>query len=277
MNKEFRSLIEDIKERYNINQGEIAERLGVTRQYISTVIGGGAPFNDTLREKIRDTFPDASQIAPQDGYLPVVESAVKLYLKSNGMTMQDMADRLGCTQQAVSFSLKKGMGAATANRWADAFGFNSRFLLTGEGDLLGCENTSESQGCYVPLLPIFAQAGHLTGWSEGIKEYECERVISPVKDIDMAVHIYGESMYPDIPNGSVCYVKRIDPSLFVEWGKAYILDTMNGPLLKYLSPGSDEEHIKCISANHDPMYAPFEVAMQDVIGIYKVVLCMSMK
>ena len=61
----------------------------------------------------------------------------------------------------------------------------------------------------VPLLPIFAQAGSLTGWSEGIEEAKCERVISPVKDIDMAVHIYGESMYPDIPNGSVVYVRRV--------------------------------------------------------------------
>ena len=127
----------------------------------------------------------------------------------------------------------------------------------------------------VPLLPIFAQAGSLTGWSEGIEEVKCERVISPVQDVDMAVHIYGESMYPDIPNGSVCYVKRV--KAVIEWGRAFILDTVDGPLLKYLTPGSDEAHVRCVSANHDPRYAPFEVAKEDILGIYRVVMCMSMK
>ena len=127
----------------------------------------------------------------------------------------------------------------------------------------------------VPLLPIFAQAGHLTGWSEGVMEAECEKVISPVKNIDMAVHIYGESMYPDIPNGSVVYVRRVSGRI-VDWGCAYILDTVDGPVLKYLTPGTDEEHIRCQSANHDPKFAPFEVMKEDIIGMYKVVMCMKM-
>ena len=212
-------------------------------------------------------------------YIPAVESAIKLYLKSNGLTMQDMADRLGVSQQAVSGAIRRGIGVNTAKRWAEAFGFSVEFLTTGSGQLMDGDPTTilQQEPHSVPLLPIFAQAGSLTGWSEGVKEAECERVISPVKDVDMAVHIYGESMYPDIQNGSVVYVRRINPRAFIEWGRAYILDTVNGPLLKYLTPGSDEEHIKCVSANHDPMYAPFEVAKEDVLGIYRVVMCMSMK
>ena len=62
----------------------------------------------------------------------------------------------------------------------------------------------------------------------------------------------------------------------LQWGQAFILDTKEGPLLKYLAPGTDEEHIKCISANHDPKYAPFEVSKDDILGIYRVVMCMKM-
>ena len=104
-------------------------------------------------------------------------------------------------------------------------------VAAGEGDAL----------LRVPLLPIFAQAGHLTGWSEGVMEAECERVTN-----------------------------------ILQWGQAFILDTKEGPLLKYLAPGTDEEHIKCISANHDPKYAPFEVSKDDILGIYRVVMCMKM-
>ena len=201
MNLEFKELIADIKHKYKLNQEQIAEKLGVSRPYISEIINGRAPFNDKLRENIAAVFP------------------------LDNMSYQAVANE---------------------------------------------PNT-------VPLLPIFAQAGSLTGWSEGIEEVKCERVISPVQDVDMAVHIYGESMYPDIQNGSVVYVRRINPRAFIEWGRAYILDTVNGPLLKYLTPGSDEDHIRCVSANHDPMYAPFEVAKEDVLGVYRVVMCMSMK
>ena len=198
MNTEFKSLIGDIKYKYALTQAQIAERLGITRPYISEIINGRAPFSDALRERIEDTFPLDKMLEE----------------KSNE------------------------------------------------------PNT-------VPMLPIFAQAGSLTGWSEGIEEAKCERVISPVKDIDMAVHIYGESMYPDIPNGSVVYVRRVSGRI-IDWGRAYILDTVDGPVLKYLTPGVDEDHIRCQSANHDPKFAPFEVQKEDILGMYKVVMCMRM-
>lgn len=207
---------------------------------------------------------------------------IKDYLVEKGLTMTEVAARLGCSQQAVSNQLSgRKIGENVARKWAEEFGFNVVYLMTGEGSLIG-SGVSKLEVVAgtphtVPLLPIFAQAGSLTGWSEGVEEAKCERVISPVQDVDMAVHIYGESMYPDIQNGSVVYVRRINPRAFIEWGRAYILDTVNGPLLKYLTPGSDEEHIRCVSANHDPMYAPFEVAKEDVLGIYRVVMCMSMK
>ena len=56
----------------------------------------------------------------------------------------------------------------------------------------------------------------------------------------------------------------------------YILDTVDGPVVKYLMPGSDDEHVRCISANKDPMFAEYEVQKSDILGIYRVVMCMKM-
>ena len=156
---------------------------------------------------------------------------------------------------------------------------NAQWIMTGAGEMtqdVGIRPVEEFiEPNTVPMLPIFAQAGHLTEWSEGIEEAKCERVISPVKDIDMAIHIYGESMSPDIPNGAVCYVRRVTGKV-IDYGRAYILDTVDGPVLKYLTPGADEDHIRCQSANHDPKFAPFEVLKEDILGMYKVVMCMKM-
>ena len=199
MNQEFKGIIADIKHRYSLTQAQIAERLGVSRPYISEVINGRAPFNDTLKAKIEEVFPDYK------------------------MSYEE----------------------------------------------------PEPEPNTVPLLPIFAQAGHLTEWSEGVDESKCERVISPVKGIDMAIHIYGESMSPDIPNGSVCYVRRVTGKV-IDYGRAYILDTVDGPVVKYLRPGSDDNHILCQSANSDPKFAPYEVEKSDILGMYRVVMCMKM-
>jgi len=204
---------------------------------------------------------------------------LRVFRKKNGLTQEDVAAYLGTTKGFIS-QIENGKVALPEGKLYklldNDMGWKIDDLVKESrgGEQYERDNEDVSR---VPLLPIFAQAGNLTGWSEGVKEIDCEQVISPVKDVDMAVHIYGESMYPDIPNGSVVYVKRINPRAFVEWGRAFILDTVNGPLLKYLTPGSDEEHLKCISANHDPKYAPFEVSKEDVLGIYRVVMCMAMK
>ena len=156
---------------------------------------------------------------------------------------------------------------------------NAQWIMTGAGEMtqdVGLRPVEEFiEPNTVPMLPIFAQAGHLTEWSEGIEEAKCERVISPVKDIDMAIHIYGESMSPDIPNGAVCYVRRVTGKV-IDYGRAYILDTVDGPVVKYLMPGSDDEHIRCQSANLDPKFAPYEIKKADILGMYRVIMCMKM-
>ena len=215
---------------------------------------------------------------------------LRLFRKANGITQLALAEYIGVTKQFIS-QVESGKVALPTDRLKkildnDEWSLEEYHRLkenlealkasVKEGKEIAVAGEYGDVPYKVPLLPIFAQAGHLTGWSESVTEAECERVISPVSDVDMAVHIYGESMYPDIPNGSVVYVQRINPQSFVPWGQAFILDTKNGPLLKYLAPGTDNEHVKCISANHDPKFAPFEVPVDDILGIYKVVMCMKM-
>ena len=202
---------------------------------------------------------------------------LKEKLKAAGVNLSELSKLMGykTDQNLHSVLGAKEMNSSVIERMAEVLGKPIGWFYGEEELVAEPERETKTEPNTVPLLPIFAQAGHLTGWSEGIAEVECERVISPVGNIDMAVHIYGESMYPDIPNGSVVYVKKVKAIL--EWGRAYILDTVDGPLLKYLTPGADDDHVRCLSANHDPMYAPFEVSKDNILGIYKVIMCMSMK
>ena len=161
---------------------------------------------------------------------------------------------------------------------------NKVWLLTGEGEMLNSDQPrSESlevkteMATTVPLIPISAQGGSLNEFVVSIKGSECERIISPIRGADFAIQVSGDSMAPEYPNGSRVFIKKINERAFIEWGKVYVLDTCNGTVIKTLVPSEKPECVKCISINPDPIYAPFEVNLQDVYGLYKVLLCMSVK
>ena len=200
---------------------------------------------------------------------------VKRILAAHGITQRELAASLGTSPQNIGSQLSKDdVKTGLLEDISRVTGIPLQdFLIGPKGAVKFTKKDAEPNT--VPLLPIFAQAGSLVGWSEGIEEVKCERVISPVKDVDMAVHIYGESMYPDIPNGAVCYVRRVTGRV-IDFGRAYILDTVDGPVIKYLRPGSDDDHILCESANKEPRFAPFEVLKSDILGMYRVVMCMKM-
>ncbi len=138
------------------------------------------------------------------------------------------------------------------------------------------KNTSALDN-YVLLLPLSAQGGSLGEFSQSVRAEDCERIKSPVDGADFAISVSGDSMAPEYPNGSRVLVKKIDDRAFIEWGRTYVLDTCNGSVIKVLTPSKREDCVTCNSLNEDPRYAPFDVNLRDVFGIYRVLLCMALK
>lgn len=129
----------------------------------------------------------------------------------------------------------------------------------------------------VRLIPISVQGSPLNDFDSQVRPHDCELMISPIKGVDFAIQVSGDSMAPEYPEGSRVFVKRIKDRAFIEWGRVFVLNTCNGTVLKVLVPSDKENCVRCISLNPDPRYAPFDVNMNDVYGIYRVLLCMSMK
>lgn len=163
---------------------------------------------------------------------------------------------------------------------------NRSWLLTGEGEMLKSKDDPFDKGGsggeeieieHVRLLPLFAHGGSLSDFTVSVKDSDCEKVVSPVKGADFAIQVTGDSMAPEYPSGSVILIKKINESAFIEWGKAYVLDTENGSVVKKVVPSDKEGCIRCVSINPDPSFAPFDVPLRSVFGIYRVLMCMSMK
>lgn len=161
--------------------------------------------------------------------------------------------------------LKAGVGSMLINGEEDT-------LYTGD-ELRDMEATAK----LVPLIPLSAQGGKLNDFVMSVKDGDCEKIISPINGADCAIPVSGDSMAPEYPNGSTIFIKRINEKAFIDWGRTYVLDTCNGTVVKILVPAQRDGYIKCCSINTDPKYAPFEVSLSDVYGVYRVLLCLAVK
>lgn len=212
-----------------------------------------------------------------------IGEALRKYFDNQGIAQIEIADKLGVSKAYVNalFTGSSKFGKKSAEKWSEVFGFSKSFLLTGEGSMFVdapvIEETHANELTLVPLLPISAKGGSLNDFVSSVNLQDCEKIISPIKGADIAITISGDSMADEYPSGSIVLAKRINERAFIDWGKVYVLDTCNGAVVKTLTPSQKEDCVRCVSINPNPIYAPFEVALNDIYGVYRVLLCMSMK
>lgn len=202
------------------------------------------------------------------------------FLNYLGLGQNAFEKKVGISNGYISH-LKKSFGAEIISKISSIYPeLDTHWLLTGEGKMLKSPNvgdTSAQSSGEVLLLPISAQGGSLNDFVVSVKGSDCERIISPIRDVDFAMSVAGDSMSPEYPSGSQILIKKINEKAFIDWGRVYVLDTCNGTVIKKLMPptANEKECVRCVSIN--PEYPSFEVNLSDVYGVYKVLLCMSIK
>lgn len=127
--------------------------------------------------------------------------AVKAWLSDNGYTMIGIAEMFGTSQQAISNALNgsRFLGRNLATKWAEAFGFNKVYLMTGEGSLFDTDTIPSVpaddgqvlRGKVVPFFDAEAAAGNqygmdMTAKSSAIALIEIGNVLN---DSEMAVRM----------------------------------------------------------------------------------------
>ena len=180
--------------------------------------------------------------------------------------------------------MSDGITTRTINKISKVYPeLNIVWLQTGEGQMLleSCpakQSIPQIPDAYmVPLLPLYAQGGSLNDFAPSVRMTDCEKVISPIAGADFAITITGDSMAPEYPSGSRILIKRVDEKAFIEWGRVYVLDTMNGTVVKEVRKGDSDDEVMCYSLNPDPKFQPFAVKLSNIFGFYKVMLCLSLK
>ena len=212
-----------------------------------------------------------------------IKERLTAYLRYKGINKSEFGRIIGVSNAYIS-SIRKSIQPDKAEKIALSFpDLNIAWLMTGEGEMIK-SNTGQDfddkpqedvHGTVVPLLPILAHGGKLTDFECSISRYECEKVVSPIDGVDLAITISGDSMAPEYPSGSSVLIKKVNEKAFIEWGKVYVLDTCNGTIIKQLMPHDNPSYVKCVSLNS--AYPPFDLSLSYVHAIYRVLLCMAMK
>lgn len=216
-----------------------------------------------------------------------VKERLREFVKYKKISMRSFEESIGVSYgyvNSIRVSIQPDKITSIAIRYPE---LNAEWLLTGEGEMLKNNSSkldpviqmSENSIEYneVPLLPISAQGGSLNDFTRSINSIDCEKIISPIKGATFAITVTGDSMAPEYPSGSQVLIKKINDKAFIEWGRVYVLDTCNGVIIKRIIPTNKEGCIQCISDNNPMVFAPFEVDLNNVFGIYRVMLCMSVK
>jgi phage repressor protein C with HTH and peptisase S24 domain len=81
---------------------------------------------------------------------------------------------------------------------------------------------------------------------------------------EFVIRVSGSSMYPKYSNGDLLACKKIPAITFFQWGKVYVLDTVQGALVKRLFEDKENsDNIICQSDNKEN-YPAFSLPKNEI-------------
>lgn len=205
----------------------------------------------------------------------LVKERLLEYLKAKRISQVEFTRNLGVSPTYVG-AMRKGIPAAKLKKIGELYpDLNRDWLLYGEGEMLTTlpqpqERLREEYETL--LLPVEAFAGGLQMWSNGVRECDCRRIVSPVSGADFAIPVSGDSMEPRFHDGSTLLIKRINEKAFIPWGHPMVIDTENGVLVKKVYPAEEkaEEAEYIVAKSINPNYPPIRIPTASIYGLYRV-------
>lgn len=213
---------------------------------------------------------------------------LQYFMEKKGINDNQMTVNAGLSVGLIGKAKMSGKGMSSMNIEKILLAYpelSADWLLTGAGSMLKQDSNfiqtelepeeakgetaiPMPEGCHegIPLIPLSAMAGAFTGETSVI-EYECERYVIPAfKGADFLIPVKGDSMQPTYYSGDLVACQRVPLNdLFFQWNKTYVLDTAQGPIIKRIRRGSDDEHVLIVSDNTE--YEPFELSKSQFHGV----------
>ena len=160
---------------------------------------------------------------------------------------------------------------------------NLNWLITGEGQmfhhtsLLSSAQLSDGQlsvfdGKEVDFIPLYdnidTDDSHTKFWEREENVLDVIPKKFGMRDCDLAIHIYGNSMCPLHMPGDIILLKEVKDHTLVNYGRVYIVITEEHRFMKYALPAEDKTYLLLRSENKH--YGDIEVKKIQIIKLYQV-------
>lgn len=203
-----------------------------------------------------------------------VITAIKWLLENtDGLTKTALADTFGIKPAKFSEILNERMLAGTdvMSVLCSKYHISSKWLLTGDCSMLASDSADASNNAVgIPLLPVDAVAGVLSGNDTQIMARDCEYFDVPTfSGAEFLIRVSGDSMQPKYYSGDIVACRRLPIDTFFQWNRVYVIGSEQGVILKRVRQGSDAQHIILVSENTE--YPPFELSLSRVHSIALVI------
>ncbi len=203
----------------------------------------------------------------------LIKKNILQYIDYKGISKYKFYQETGITRGVLDQN--NGMSEENTSRFIVQYpNVSIEWLLTGQGSMLREDRQSTTitatpatgdEG--IPLIPVKAMAGYANGDVQ-VLDYEItQRYHIPDfenKGVKFMIRASGSSMYPKYSNGDLLACRPVTDLSFFQWGKVYVLDTEQGPLVKRLFPcPDDDEYLECHSDNK-ANYPPFSIRKESI-------------
>lgn len=209
------------------------------------------------------------------------------YLRNNGKvhTQQNVADIMGVKKENVSRAFngnERYLTLGFITRFNNAFGniFNIDWIIKEQGDMLISGNkVTVPQISYTKGVPYY-NVDFIGGFDIVLND----QTINPEYLIDFQKYneatcwcnVSGHSMEPEINNGDIIALKKIEDFSFLPLGEVYAIVTTNGlRTIKRLGPSQNPECYTLVPTNKSPEYGTQELRKDMIQHIFQVLGCMK--
>lgn len=206
------------------------------------------------------------------------------YISYKGITVQMFENKVNISNGAVS-KMGNNTRRSTLDKISKSFpDLNINWLITGVGQM--CNDLLEGTGSneiphinYAKGVPYYN-----VDFIGGFDIVMNDQTTMPEYLIDFRKYneatcwcnVTGHSMEPEINNGDIIALKRIDDFSFLPLGEVYAIVTKNGMrTIKRIGPSESEDCYSLVPTNKAPEYGVQELRKDMILAIFQVLGCMK--
>lgn len=208
-----------------------------------------------------------------------IAERIKYLIKRTTGTQIAFANKLGIDTSHISKQIngKSTLTGNLINRIVDVFGVSRDWLWLGMGTPFEAEPEQNRLPDGVPVYDIDVTAGN----------YDLDRMFTQDRIIgyvnlprinrnNLIVHVSGDSMEPEIPNGTYIAIRPEEDFQSILYGQIYVVVTDDFRRVKYLRRcQADPSKVILHSAN--PNYDDIEIDKSQIIKLFRVDAILNFK